>query len=67
MPCQPNTISVMMAPPSTAAKSRAMTVVTGISALRSTWRKSTRRGLRALGPRQADVVASSVSIIDDRW
>ncbi len=43
MPCHWNTVSVMIAPPSSAAMSRAVTVVSGISALRSACRISTRR------------------------
>ena len=46
-PWMSNTVSVRIAPPpSTAAKSRPQSVMTGISELRSTWRRSTRRSPR---------------------
>ena len=48
MPDQLNTVSVMIAPANTAPMSMAMTVTSGISALRSAWRTSTRRFLRPL-------------------
>ena len=46
MPCHWNTVSVMIAPPSSAAMSSAVTVVSGISAVRNACRTSTCRGLR---------------------
>ena len=45
-----------MAPPSTAAKSSATTVVTGISALRRTWRVEHAAPAQPFGPGQANVV-----------
>ena len=48
MPCHSNTVSVMTAPPMTVAMSSALTVVIGISAVRSACLVSTWRGDRPL-------------------
>ena len=47
-PADLNTVSTTTAPPSKVPTFRPATVVTGMSALRSTWRSATARGVRPL-------------------
>ncbi len=58
-PGQLNTYSTSTVPPSSVPICRASTVTTGLSALRTTWWSSTRRGDQALGAGGAHMVAAT--------